>query len=144
MAAPQLFTASYAAMRDRAAEEGVQGVRSSVGPPWFWREACRWPMASQLAPYRLIKIEDDEEFAARYVERLERHGVEAIRARLAEIAAQTGARDLVLCCFERVPSECHRGTWARWWRARTGQAVPELRPGSSAVRAPTNAAGLAT
>ena len=123
---PRLLTASYRAMRDRQPEGGVQGVRISIGRPWFWREACRWPIAAALAPWGLMKIEDDDEFAARYMERLERHGVEAIQAQLDAIAAETDAHSLVMCCFEPVSSECHRDTWALWWREQTGRHVTEL------------------
>lgn len=138
MATPQLFTSSYRTMRDREPEDGVQGVRITVGLPHFWREAYAWPLASQLAPYGLFKIEDRDEFAARYIARLERHGVEAIRDRFAEIAEERGAHTLVLACFEPIEeidagkTFCHRHTWSRdWWRRKTGQEVPELRVRSS-------------
>ena len=85
------------------------------------------PLLAALAPWGLLDVDDRDEFERRYVARLERHGVDAIRARLAELAAAHGAEGLVLLCFESVQAGqwCHRRMFASW-EHRTGEHVPEL------------------
>jgi hypothetical protein len=85
------------------------------------------PLLSALAPYGLLKVEDKAVFERRYVARLERHGLETIRAQLAELAAEHGADGLVLLCFEDLSiAWCHRRMFASWWERQTGERVLEL------------------
>ncbi|WP_018559229.1 MULTISPECIES: hypothetical protein [unclassified Streptomyces] len=107
-------------------------VRTTAGHP-------RFPLAYQLAGHaRLVTPtrqllaanlpEDAYEFSYRRL--LAGHGLDAITAELAAIAAgHEPGRPLVLLCFDRLNKPgawCHRSHLARWWTEQTGQDVPEL------------------
>lgn len=74
----------------------------------------------------MLGIEDDARFNEAYRKKLDRLGVDRIGAQLRTISEEEGGRPLVLLCYEADPGQCHRGTFARWWEARAGQAVEEL------------------
>jgi len=88
----------------------------------------RAPYVRELAPAGLFHLGGDE-FADRYVARLDKIGADTIAARLADVYAQE-RKPLALMCFENVHAGqlCHRRLWASWWQERTGQTVPELEP----------------
>lgn len=108
---------------------GLAAVATSVGIP-------RWELgyrladhAKLLAPYGLLDVEDEAEFTARYLERLERYGVRKILAVLAGIARREETHGAVLLCWEDLTKPgawCHRRTFALWIEKQTGQHVPEL------------------
>ena len=106
-------------------------VRITLGKPRMRLDYALAGEIRKLAPSgRLFRIEDPVEFRAAYRERLDRLGVDAVRAQLRAIVAAHGGRGAVLLCFEdvRVPGEwCHRRIFAEWWAERTGQVVAELR-----------------
>ena len=81
---------------------------------------------SELAPYGLMQIQDEAEFATKYIARLERIGVERIEQRFAGISAAHDGRGLVLLCYEPAGEPCHRRLFATWLEQQTGQHVPEL------------------
>lgn len=85
--------------------------------------------ASEITPYGLIGDKAREltpdEWEARYLARLDRHGVDRIRTRFADVSATYGGKPLILLCWEVEPADCHRGMFARWWEEQTGQHVPE-------------------
>jgi hypothetical protein len=105
-------------------------VRITLGRPprWFWhdREECRL-----LAPTPAIfRLPDDDAFRVAYVLRLNDLGPERIEESLREISDRHPGERLVLLCYEDVlkGEVCHRRMFAGWWRATTGQRVPELDP----------------
>jgi len=115
----------YLAAGDRP---GFVPLGCSVGVPRSlpWARSLR---ASEITPYGLVgeratELKPDE-WEARYLARLERHGVERIRARFTDVFETYGRRPLVLLCWEAQPTDCHRGMFARWWQEQTGQHVPE-------------------
>jgi hypothetical protein len=80
----------------------------------------------EAAPYGLMKLDDEAEFTARYVARLDAVGIEAFQQRFAEISDAHDGRGLVFLCFEPVGQFCHRHLFARWVEQHIGQPVPEL------------------
>lgn len=92
--------------------------------------------AMLLAPSRqTFDLEDDADFEESYLSGLEEIGAGKIGDLLGRLSDEAGGKALVLLCFERDPSDCHRAMFARWWTAQTGQAVEELqRCGSSHKR----------
>jgi len=122
-----LATSRYQA-RELIIESGMVPVGITVGRP-KWNptyDGEHVVYLSELAPWGLMRIEDDGEFTRRYVERLDRLGVDRIADRFAIISAQHDHRGLVLLCYEPAGEFCHRRAFAAWWESRTGQAVPEL------------------
>jgi hypothetical protein len=97
-----------------------------------WTGNKRWPAARLLAPgqdYFHKGLEPDQ-FAARYLEDLNRLGVARVAAALRDVTVEDGR--LVLLCYEPVsqvtaePRKCHRRIFAQWWTEQTGRDVPEL------------------
>jgi uncharacterized protein (DUF488 family) len=70
----------------------------------------------------------DDEFTARYRERLDKTGTAKLWRVFHAISRKHGGARLVLMCFENVLAGelCHRRVWADWFEERTGQHVPEL------------------
>ena len=111
---PELRTGKYTA------------VRISVGAP-------KWPLGYALAgsieelmPYGLLSIEDKELYQRRYIERLDRFGIDVIQRRIDSFGFD---KPVVLLCYEDVrdPSQwCHRTMFAQWLLHQTGEAADEL------------------
>jgi hypothetical protein len=119
-----IYTASWHAAL--AAGPEAQAVRISVGCPRGAKDA---PHVGALAPYGLLNEGLDwPEFCARYTARLDSYGPQAIRERLAQVAAEYPGQVLLLCCYERDPSACHRGLFADWWKEQTGAVISEWGP----------------
>ena len=124
----RIYTASWTAVwrysqAVGAGNEGVMPVRISVGAPRFWPQARVFPAAKLITPHGLRKL-TGAEFTAAYLAKLERAGVDEVRAELADIYAAYG-KPLVLLCFEPDRADCHRGVFAEWWEQQAGDAVPE-------------------
>jgi hypothetical protein len=83
----------------------------------------------EAAPYGLMKLDDQAEFTARYLARLDATGIEAFQQRFAEISDAGDGRGLVFLCFEPVGEFCHRHLFASWIEQHTGIHVPELSDG---------------
>jgi len=129
---PQMFT-SYWSNRALAEVDEVK-VSISRGQP-KWPVGFRYRRATLLAPSReTFALRDDAAFEASYLAGLEEIGVERIADLLTKIGAEEGCRALVLLCFEMDPADCHRSAFARWWAARTGQVIKELRRGCGSSR----------
>jgi hypothetical protein len=126
---PALLTSSWKfvwELNKQDRDKVICPVRISVGSPRFWTGARQLPHVGLIAPYGLMQIKSDDEFAERYEARLEDKGVFAIQQRFEEIGAEYAGRPLVLLCFEDDPRHCHRSQFADWWKRNTGHEVPEL------------------
>lgn len=110
---------------DDPKDVGFMPVRTSVGTPRFWAEAGGFPVAKLITPYGLRKLTGDE-FTDAYRARLEKAGVDEIRAELSEIHLTYLGKPLALLCFEKDPKDCHRSIFAEWWETQTGESVTEL------------------
>jgi hypothetical protein len=104
---------------------GMLPVGISVGRPKFPLKYAPVYM-SALAPYRLLGIDDAEEFTRRYIERLEDVGAERLGERFAALAAEHDKPGLLFLCFEPKGQPCHRHVFRAWWEDQTDQTVPEL------------------
>lgn len=121
---PQLYT-SYWSNRDLS-RLNVVPVGISRGTPRF-PVPYRYRQARLLAPSReTFAIRSDEEFERAYVAGLEEIGAQKIADLLLRISREEGGKPLALLCFERDRKDCHRGQFARWFRIKTGQEVPEM------------------
>lgn len=119
------------------AESGLVPVGHTVGAPRFG--APEAGNIGMLAPHGIDRVLAERPFRKLYVTRLERFGVQRIRAVLSAIADGHDAPGVVLCCFEDLtkPGEwCHRRMFARWWEQQTGEAVEELAPAQAALEVP--------
>ena len=107
---------------------GIIPLGCSVGVPrsLAWARKLR---ASELTPWAMVgKNAADltpDAWKAKYLDRLERHGVDKIRARFEDVYASYGERPIVLLCWEADPARCHRSYFAEWWFEQTGERVPE-------------------
>ena len=95
-----------------------------LAKPWWW--VGELPNVEELAPAPHTLGLKGEEFERAYRRKLERVGVETIRARLAQVSEEHGGRELVLLCYEKDREACHRGIFAAWWHERTGDLLAEL------------------
>lgn len=82
-----------------------------------------------LLPFGLLKKHEKyEPFKAEYFMRLDRVGVDRIRAEIRRHAI--GNKPIVLLCFEDIrkgpDNWCHRTAFAEWWRLNTGEEITEL------------------
>jgi hypothetical protein len=118
----ELFTARYA---DFEEAWGVP-VRTSVGAPKFWSGPALEHIR-RVSPYGLFDLEDDEEFARRYLARLDAQGSTALESRFRQVSDRHGGRPLVFLCFEDIRvTWCHRQLLAAWIERHMGLHVPEL------------------
>jgi hypothetical protein len=126
-----LYTASW-----RALWEGWKVGTLDVTPcsisvvtyPKFWPESQAYPRLELLAPRGIFGVvKDPAEYAARYLDRLERAGVDAITEALRQLREEN--QDLALCCacYCRDAASCHRTTFARFMTDR-GIEVAEWSP----------------
>ena len=103
-------------------------VRISAGNPRYPLPYVVKDKAAILAPpYRILKLNDQEEYRRIYFEQLDGHGVRKIYSVLKSLAEP--GKEIVLLCFEdiRKPGQwCHRRMFAEWWEAKTGRKVEEL------------------
>ena len=108
-------------------------VRISLGAP-------RWKIGytiagaiKELMPSGLRHIENLEEFCQSYYERLDSVGVNKIREQIQQY--ESFGKPVVLLCFEDIrkggENWCHRTAFAKWWQARTGESIPELKDDST-------------
>ena len=112
--------------RDLILESGLAPVATTVGKPKFQLRYDLAGACALIAPLGVFgRGLSEEEFEAGYRERLDRFGVDQIRA---ELATLTGDRPgcVLLCFCDLEKSCCHRRLFARWWKERTGEEVAEL------------------
>ena len=110
-------------------------VRMSLGAP-RWRTGYTLDGSiKELMPSGIRYIDDIMEFSPLYYERLDSFGVENIEKKLRYY--ESFGKPVVLLCFEDVRKGgnnwCHRLVFAKWWKARTGEDIPELKDDSDFV-----------
>lgn len=121
---PRLYTNCYHHWKP---EHGLP-VQTSVGNPKYWRG----PVMNQirrLTPFGLLGEISKEVYESRYIARLEKAGVPALRERFRQLSAAHGGKPLVFLCYEDLSKSgkwCHRSMFARWWTEQTGVEVVEL------------------
>ena len=107
-------------------------MRISLGAP-------RWKIGytiagaiKELMPSGLRHIENLGEFCQLYYERLDSVGVNKIREQIQQY--ELFGKPVVLLCFEDIrkggENWCHRTMFAKWWQARTGESITELKDDS--------------
>ncbi len=90
-------------------------------PPTWYTGARYLP----LAPAEdMLKIHDWDEYRRRY--RKEVLDILDPDKVLQDLGAETATHDIILLCFEKDRTHCHRGLVAEWFRETRGIAVPEL------------------
>lgn len=110
---------------------GLVAVATSVTLPKF---PLDYPLVwlPEAAPFGLLAVKDDTDFAKGYRRGLELIGVEAFRQRFRDLSEDHNGRGLGLLCYEQVvgpdTKQCHRRVFAAWWGERAGQEIPELPP----------------
>jgi hypothetical protein len=118
MTAERLFTGSY-----RLAQgSGLAVIQTSLGGPKWYEPDGELHL---LKPWGLLDVTDMDEFATRYVPRLERYGVEKIERAFRSLIREHGG-PLCLTCHEADHRLCHRSTFADWWEFRTGERIRDL------------------
>lgn len=120
-----LYTASYGAWRP---ELGAPVVTSLGVPKWI-KGAASWPRCLEVTPGGHYFRAPAEQFRKAYLSQLEHFGVQRISRRLAEIARSGFAEPqdrLVILCFESVPDQCHRRTFAEWLLLQSGELAEEV------------------
>lgn len=118
----ELFTASYSRWRP----ELGQPVRASLGVPRWIPDAKTWPRCWAITPrYSYWRSPDWED---QYVAQLRRYGAAHIARELETIAREHQAERILIMCFEVSPADCHRGAFAAFWLAETGELITEITP----------------
>jgi hypothetical protein len=120
-----LRTGRYATYRP---EFGVP-VRTTVGPPRFWRfgPLVHARSVTPFGVFRSAKYVTTDEQRTAYLDHLDHHEGEVL-AELAAIARSHWGEPLVLLCFEDVHrgEVCHRTWLAEWLHDRHGLDVSEV------------------
>jgi hypothetical protein len=132
----ELFTSKWA--NQDLTHLDVVPVGISRGVP-RWPLPYRYKLLRLLAPSReTFALQDLEEFQQAYMAGLEDIGVGKIAWALRKISREHSGRPLALLCYENTHTGevCHRRMFAEWWKAQTGQEVPELDDGVEAKRQP--------
>jgi uncharacterized protein (DUF488 family) len=98
------------------------GAVSIARFPPKWYEGARY-LALAPAP-DMLKIEDWDEYRRRYREEiLEKLDPDEVLRALSALGA---GRGVILLCFEKDRTHCHRGLVAEWFAETKGIRVPEL------------------
>jgi hypothetical protein len=117
-----LATCSYAAWRPGL---GQPVVISLTVPKWL-PEAKDWPRCWEITPRWSYFRASEGAFEDSYLGQVEDYGPKRIARRLGQIARETGAETLALCCWEADRERCHRALFAAHWLATTGELIQEV------------------
>jgi hypothetical protein len=111
--------------QDLILASGLVPVGITISPPRF---PLRFEPVyiREVAPWGLLKVEDQADFEVRYLSRLDMLGIDRFLTRVEEISSAHDERGLVFLCFEPRGEFCHRHLLAVWVEGETGQHVPEL------------------
>jgi len=90
-------------------------------PPAWYTGRCFLPLAPVPA---MLRIGDWDEYRRRYREEIlaTLNPDEVLR----ELGVEGACHDIVLLCFEKERTHCHRGLVAEWFLETKGISVPEL------------------
>ena len=125
----KVLTARYFDPRVRdAVSDGFIACGITRGLP-KGKLSFEWKPFQSVAPtWPMLKADLDEDaFARMYEARLDKIGFEAVRDTLESMVVTSGAKGVVLLCYENVnESWCHRRMFAKWWEKNTGEEVQEL------------------
>ena len=107
-------------------------VRISVGSPRFLK--CD-SVVNFLAPEREWFELSKASYDKKYIAKLNKIGVEAIKSEFTKLRKIAGKREIVLLCYESLSPEkvaegqcCHRKTFVKWWEQKTGEKIAEISP----------------
>lgn len=117
-----LFT-SYFGKQARKYDSNKIYVSIAVGNPKY-ELPFELKHLNEVKPYGLTWKYEGEEFERKYIERLERIGLDRILRAISSLAEED--KDIVFLCFEKNPQDCHRSILARWISERTGEVIDEL------------------
>jgi hypothetical protein len=90
-------------------------------PPEWYTGACYFPFAS--AP-EMLKIRDWDEYRCRYREEI--LSVLDPDTVLRDLEDLVAGHEVILLCFEKDRTHCHRGLVAEWFLETKGIRVPEI------------------
>jgi Protein of unknown function, DUF488 len=120
-----LFTSSFVRWRPEHGQPVSIALRR---PTRLIPETATWPQCWPVTPRWSYFRAPHAEFDEAYVAQLDRYGAAYIAKALQQIARQTGAERLVLCCYEPRPGACHRGLLSAWVLLGTGEKIEEVTP----------------
>lgn len=117
---------SYYGMVNVLKHYGIKMVGISViQPSWLpWIHTIK----ILQPPYNIMDIPNILDARKRYIEHLEKVGVNDIKYEL----AMQGKKDFALLCYEKYHDItsgikfCHRRFFAAWWEQKTGLVIPEF------------------
>jgi hypothetical protein len=90
-------------------------------PPKWYTGSCYLPLAP---PPALLKLGDWEEYRRRYHEEvLSLLDPDEV---LRDFGVDGAGHDIILLCFEKERTHCHRGLVAEWFFEKKGIRVPEV------------------
>lgn len=106
-------------------------VRISLGyPRWSLKYELKAAMRELMPRREYLRVDSDAEFNERYTAQLDWYGTKALAQKMDGLRDGWKADRLVLMCFEEDRVDCHRGTFADWWRDKTDVQIPEFGDGS--------------
>lgn len=118
-----IYTSYFAKQAKKVPNENTSYASIAVGYPHY-ELPFELKHVKSIKPYGVFGKYEGEEYVQKYFERLDRIGVDAITEEM--IKAQGDKENLVLMCYEKNASECHRRMFAQWWFCRTGEIIEEM------------------
>ena len=114
-----IYTTYYANLKNIPKDAVVyaisNGVPAGVAIPHFWQAVPIW---GDVQNYK--QTGDWEQFKSQYLKLLE------LRDRAAWAELINSDKDVILVCYEKYPTRCHRSILAEWLNKHYGLGVKEL------------------
>lgn len=121
-----MYTSRYSYNPKKLDTRKMVGVMISIGKP-KWRLGYKTVEMGLLAPWGVFKVYEGAEFNQKYLERLDKIGIDKIRAEIDKIKFMNKNKELVFLCWEDITkANCHRRLFAEWYEKKTGEKIPEL------------------
>lgn len=118
-----IFTSYFSKQAKKVPDENTSYASIAVGYPKF-NLPFELKHVSSIKPYGVFGKYEGDEYYKKYMERLEKIGVDRIYEDLKN--AQGDKENLVLMCYEKNADECHRRMFAEWWLQKTGEIIEEI------------------
>ena len=120
---PKIFTTYFARLRNMDNVNPIAIVR--YPPKWYKGRVYQTlaPKAETLLDYKYYSDGDWKKFKKKYLEQLERLDPEEV---LNDLETMSHGKDVVLVCFEKDYTHCHRSICAKWLRDNLGICAREL------------------